>query len=433
MNYMMILMVFIIQTYKQKDNKGMINMHILQINAVNGIKSTGRTVKELDEYLTNVGIESSIAYSEGENSFNSYKIGAPMEKKIHGLFSRITGLQGYFSKRGTKKLIQYIESIQPDVIHIRNLHSNFINLPMLFEYISKNRIVTVITLHDCWFYTGGHTHYFSDNFYDWEKGFRHKNRNKKNVGNPSWFFDRSEKIFQDQKKWISNIDPIIFVGVSKWISSEAEKSEVTDNAHITTIYNWIDTDTFKNIDASKMKERLGITQKFVILGVASIWNNKKGIKKFIELSKVLNDDEVIILVGNLLEVDGLPTNIINIKETNNIHELVKIYSMADVFLNLSIEESFGKVTAEALSCGLPVISNPFTANAELVGLNCGYTLSNLSIENIFNTIQEVKLKGKSYYSTYCIKYARENFSMEVNVKKYINLYKEIIKSEEDRL
>src|SRR5699024_10210510 len=180
-------------------------MHIVQINAVNGIRSTGRTVKELDEYLKKKGHKSTIVFSDGESSENGYRMGTSIDKKLHALLSRITGLQGYFSRGSTKKLISFLDRKKPDIVHVRNLHSNFINMPMLFKYLAKENIATVITLHDCWFFTGGHTHYIIDEYYDWEKGFEKDKRNKNLLGNKSWFFDQSERIFNDQVKWFSNI------------------------------------------------------------------------------------------------------------------------------------------------------------------------------------------------------------------------------------
>lgn len=168
--------------------------------------------------------------------------------------SRITGLQGYFSKVGTKKLINFIRKQNPDVVHIRNLHSNYVNMPMLFEYLAVNNIATVVTLHDCWFFTGGHTHYVTDNYYDWKKGFNKKNRNKNLLSNKSWFFDQSEKIFYDQIKWFSNISKLAFVGVSNWVTEEAKKSKVTEGAIVQTIYNWIDTDVFKPTSSIELKK-----------------------------------------------------------------------------------------------------------------------------------------------------------------------------------
>ena len=402
-------------------------MRVLQINAVNGIRSTGRTTTELANYLNGNGHEAYVAYSDGSPYSKGFKIGNKIDRKFHGILSRISGKQGYFSKHSTIKLIKWMEIIKPDIVHLRNLHGNFINLPILFDYLARNDISTVITLHDCWFYSGGHTHYFKDGFYDWRDGFSKQNRNKNKMGNPSWFFDKSEILFRDQIKWFTNIPRVAFVGVSKWITNEAKQSIVTSGSIVQTIYNWIDFDTFHPVDNPSIKQRLNIEDIFLILGVASGWSNKKGLNKFIDLSYNLKDDECILLIGNIDKNIKLPQNIINVPETHDVNELANYYSSADVFINMSSEESFGKVSAEALACGTPIITNSSTANPELVGEGCGYIAENL--DDVIKSISEIKFNSKSLYSVHCIKFAKENFSKNDRIRDYETIYKLLLGSD----
>ena len=240
------------------------------------------------------------------------------------------------------------------------------------------------------------------------------------MGNPSWFFDRSEKIFNDQVKWFTQIPRVAFVGVSNWITSEAKQSKVTDSSHVQTIYNWVDLDTFHPVDDPTLKEKMNIQNKFIILGVASSWNNNKGLDKFIELSNSLKDDECILLVGRVNESIDLPKNIINIPETHDSAELVEYYSSTDVFVNLSLEESFGKVSAEALACGTPVITNNSTANPEIVGEGCGYIVD--TFDDIREKINLIKTHGKNYYSKSCVQFAHDNFDSRERLNDYLKLY-----------
>lgn len=165
--------------------------------------------------------------------------------------------------------------------------------------------------------------------------------------------------------------------------------------------------------------------KFVILGVASVWNEKKGLDTFIKLSDRLKDDEIIVLVGELPQIN-LPSNIIHIATINDIQELAMFYSSADVFLQLSMEESFGKVVAESLSCGTPVITINSTANKELVPKQCGIVLEKMNIKNIYDAITYIKNKKKNTYSEHCRQFAMENFDMNKRIDDYISLYKEIL-------
>lgn len=399
-------------------------MIVLQINAVNGIRSTGRTTLEIAEYLNNNGHEGYIAYSDGNSYYKGYKIGTTVDKKLHALFSRISGLQAYFSKNGTRDLLKYIDETEPDVIYLRNLHGNFINLEILLKYIAKKDIPTVLTLHDCWFYTGKCTHYTIDNCYRWQNECGNCPRLKKD--NKSWFFDRTKKMHRDKKEWFSKVPRLAVVGVSDWITNEARKSLLSSAKIITRIYNWIDLDIFRPVNTDNLRKELNLENKFVLLGVASGWSNAKGLDKFIELSNSISDDMIILLIGKISKDIDLPKNIIHIKETHEINELVKYYSMADVFLNLSMEETFGKVTAEALACGTPAIVFNSTANPELVGEGCGYVVNGQSLEDLILYIDKIKVNKKNYYSENCIKFAEDNFDKNDRVEEYLELYKNIM-------
>ena len=398
-------------------------MKMLQINAVNIIGSTGRSTSEINNYLNKNGYTGSIAYAYGINEKNSYIIGNSLDRKIHGFLSRILGLQGYFSLLSTKKLISYIKEFKPDVVRLGNLHSNYINIPYLTKFLAKNDIATILTLDDCFYYTGKCMHYTSQKCYKWKEKCGKCPRIKND--NPSWLFDFTKKMLIDKEKNFNSIPRLAVVGVSKWITNEAKNSILSNADYITTIYNWIDLDVFKfknNVD-------LGISElknKFIILGVATEWSDLKGLNTFIELSKFLEEDEVIVLIGKLNNKIRLPKNIINIKQTNNVEKLVEFYSKANVFLQLSKEETFGKVVAESLACGTPVITINSTANAELVGKNCGFILERRSVKEIINSIKKIKNNKKDYYSKFCRNFAEKSFDKNTNISKYIELSKKLI-------
>ena len=226
-------------------------MKILQINAVNKISSTGRTSAEMCKYFNTHGDICAVAHSKGPSvdENNEYIIGNKVDVKIHGLMSRISGKQGYFSFKATRDLLKFMDKFNPDIVVLRNLHGNYINLPMLLKYLAEKNIVTVAVLHDCWFFTGKCCHYTLDGCYRWQKGCGNCPSLKKY--NVSWFFDRTPEMLKDKKRLFGNIKNLAVVGVSDWLCGEAEKAPVFKNAKvITRIYNWIDTDVFHPVDAS---------------------------------------------------------------------------------------------------------------------------------------------------------------------------------------
>jgi glycosyltransferase involved in cell wall biosynthesis len=280
------------------------SLKVLQINAVNGIRSTGRICTEISQVLEENGHEAYIAYATGLYSRNSYKIGSRFDQIIHGILSRLFGLQAYFSYRATKKLLRFIETVKPDVVHLHNLHSNFINLKLLLEHLAVNDIPTVLTLHDCWFYTGKCTHYTIDDCFKWKSGCYECPRLKKD--NSSYYFDRTKKMYEDKKSWFENIPRLSVIGVSDWITNEAKQSILSQASNIKRVYNWIDLDLFSKIDTTSFKKKSNLDDKFIILGVASEWGHHKGLNAFIKLADSLADDMRIILIGTISSTINLP-------------------------------------------------------------------------------------------------------------------------------
>jgi len=338
---------------------------ILQINAVGQYGSTGRNCKELAEYIhQNTAHSCYTAFSEGMVDAHSYQIGTPVEKKLHGLLSRVFGRQAHFSVRGTRRLLRYMDDLQPDVVHLNNLHGNYIHFPMLMRYLAKHDIATVVTLHDCWFYTGKCCHYTVDGCYRWQTGCHHCPRLRKD--NVSWFRDATKALWKEKKALFEAIPRLGVVGVSDWITEEAKRSYLSCAKEIRRIYNWIDLDVFyPRENREEVRERLGLQGKKIVLGVASGWSNAKGLDQFLALADRLGDDYAVVLVGRMPTDVQLPKRVRHIPATESVEELAEYYSMADVFVTLSLEETFGKVSAEALACGTPVVCYGSTANGEL--------------------------------------------------------------------
>jgi len=234
-------------------------------------------------------------------------------------------------------------------------------------------------------------------------------------------------MFNDKKKWMNNIPRLAIVGVSKWITDEANKSILKSASIITHIYNWIDLEVFKPIETSDLRKKMGLENKFIVIGVASSWSNKKGLDKFLELSNLLPDDMTVILVGSMKKTKNLPNNLIHIEETHDTQELAKFYSMANVFISFSMEETFGIVAAEALSCGTPVILMDSTGSPELLGEGCGYISKKINTKEVLSFLKTIKENGKSFYSQKCRNFAQNNFKLENRIYDYLILYKTIDK------
>ena len=405
-------------------------MRILQINSRYEYASTGRAAKELNDALKVAGIETHIACGEWlllNNMDSIFKIGSYADRRLHALLSRITGKQGHFSYFATRKLLKHISKVKPDVVHLLNLHANYINFPLLMKYLAKNKIPVVASVHDCWCFTGHCCYFLPHNCYKWQDEC--KNCVSVHEGNKSWFFDTSKKMFAEKKQLFSQIDKLAVVGVSDWITAQAEKSFLGSYADICRrIYNWVDMQSFYPHNEKALKKYKNTEGKFIALSVSYEMTYLKGIDDIIEVAKRLSEDIIIILVGKMDRKRELPDNIMIIPSTNDVDELCGYYSSADVLLNLSHHETFGLVTAEALACGTPAVVYDITACPEVVGEGCGYVCEVGDYDGVAKALYKIKKSGKAAYSEKCIDYVRRNFNKEKNTKEYIKLYKEILET-----
>jgi glycosyltransferase involved in cell wall biosynthesis len=399
-------------------------MNIVQINVFDRSGSTGRTCFEMQQYINSrTNNHCYTAYAMGNQCENAYRIGSHIEQKLHALFARLSGRQAFFSRSGTKKLLNYLDEIKPDIVHLRNLHSNYINLPILLRYLAKKDIATVVTLHDCWFYTGGCSHYTLDKCEKWKFGCEKCPRWK---ADKSWFFDSTKYNYQHKRALFEAIPRLGVVGVSDWITNEARDSFLGKAKKLCRIYNWIDLSTFVVSDEYREKLLKKYNKRKIILSVSSYWNESKGINDLIRLADIAGDQYELILIGNMEYKGVLPSNIDAVGAIFDPKELARYYGAADVFVTLSLQESFGKVSAEALACGTPVICVDSTANREIVEKDCGIVLSSNNADAIHDAISIVCKRGYGAYRAACRASAERRFEMGKQINEYIKLYEDLL-------
>ena len=326
---------------------------ILFINSVcNG--STGTICKNLYKAAKEAGHTCCIAYGRGNapEGFNTIKIGNQLDIYLHVLKARLFDASGFGSKKATKSFIKQIEEFKPDVIHLHNIHGYYVNIEILFNYLKQHpEIKKIWTLHDCWSFTGHCAYYTYAKCDKWQTCCKGNCPNKKEY--PQTIFSNVKSNFNKKREIFSDVENMILITPSRWLKKEVEKSYLKDYP-IEVINN--DTNVFKPTP-SAIKQQYGIEDKKVILGVASIWDKRKGLDTFIELSKELDDQYQIVLIGlNKKQIEQLPTNIIGISRTENVQELVKWYSAADVFFNPTLEDNYPTTNLESIACGTPVIT-----------------------------------------------------------------------------
>lgn len=392
-------------------------MRIAQINAVNVLSSTGRTTLELAEGLSSRGHECLTLHPKGPVTSGSLRVGNVADTKAHALMARLTGLQSYWSRGQTNDLLRKLDEFRPDIVRLGNLHANFVNLPLLLGYLAEHDIATLVTLHDAWFYTGKCTHYSVAGCERWRSGCGKCPLLRDDI--PSWVFDRTAKMWADKARLFAAIPRLGVAGVSDWITSEAKQSLLGSARFIQRIYNWVKLDVFRQT-ASDLRLRNGWTNEFIILAVASGWVPTKGFEAALGLGEALPEGMRLVLVGQVPKGTRFRGRVTHLHEVSDSVKLAQLYSAADVLVNFSRQESFGKVSAEALACGTPVITNSGTANPELVGPGTGYVAESVRPDDLLPLLTRVQATGKAQYSDACREFAEASFSLERGINEYEN-------------
>ena len=401
-------------------------MILLQINTTYNWGSHGKIAEEIGQLVIKKGGKSYIAYGRHSNEGTSIpiKIGSKWDIYTHVLHTRLFDKHGLASKNATKKLIEEIKRIKPDIIHLHNIHGYYLNYPILFNFLSKYDVPVVWTLHDCWSFTGHCAHYVFEKCFKWQTVCNHcsqLNQYPKSLG-----LDCSNNNFKIKQKYFTSLKKLYIIPVSNWLAEETKKSFLKKYP-IQVIHNGINIQNFTPYKVSK--EEKGITEKFIILGVASVWSDRKGFNDFISLRKLLPDEYSIILVGlSQNQIKQLPKGIQGIQRTNSVHELAEYYSIADVFINPTWEDTFPTTNLEALACGTPVITYRTGGSTEAIDEMTGVIIEPGDLKKL---AQEIIImcnrKEKNQISNICRKRAIELFDKNKCYEKYLNLYLNLLK------
>lgn len=406
---------------------------LLQINPVlRTSTSTGRIMQEIGELVMQHGWESYIVYSGGRDGRNNpcrsqlIPIGGLWSVGWHGVVTRLFDRHGLASDCATRQLIRQIEKIRPDVIHIHNIHGYFLNYRILFGYLAQCGIPVIWTVHDCWLYTGHCYHYSYIHCNKWQTGCNHCPQKREFP--KSLLFDRSRRNYEDKKRAFTAMphDKLILVPVSEWMRREMQHSFFKGYV-FRVIPNGINTEVFRVYDTANVKTTYHLQGKHVLLGVASIWSEEKGLYDFIKLAGRLNQDEVLVLVGIKEEERKLlPAGVVAISRTENIRQLAELYAAADVFVNFTWQDNYPTVNLEAIACGTPIVTYRTGGSVEAVAERTGIIVEQGDITAAIAAIRSIESKGKDYYMHPCREYALAHFRKEDRYADYLGLYDELI-------
>ena len=415
-------------------------MKVLQINSTFRYGgSTSRIAYDLLQVQQQAGIDAYVAYGRytGAGTMeNAICLQNKVQRKLNILRTRLFDHNGFYNEAESRKLIKWMDEIKPDIIHLHNIHNHYVNVKMLFEYIKQYDIPVVWTLHDCWPFTG-HCSYFDYTGCDKWKFGCHDCPSLKEYP-PTWFFDRTKQNYAEKRSVFTGVKKLVLTPPSEWLGSLVKESFLNEYP-IEVINNGIDTDIFKPTD-SDVKKKLNIEGKKIILAVAGN-TRRKGIAYLKKILDLLTEEEVLVWVGidkNAIGVNNSHLRVISY--TNSREEMAALYSMADCFMNTTLEENFPTVNIEALACGTPIVTFNTGGSIEAVldgeiineegGIRytkVGAVVEKGNIDDMLVAVRRVLNLGKQNYLNNCVCKAKERYDKRKQYQKYIELYNSIIK------
>lgn len=400
-------------------------MKIAQINMI-PYGSTGKIMLQIAETARKHGHEvrtySTVPFDRNEHAAstpteNHFVWGSERENRLHYYLGSALGRNGCFSKKGTTELIADLKLFQPDIVHLHNLHKFCINLPMLFKYLKESNVRTVWTLHDCWAMTGQCPYFTIVKCGKWKSGC--ERCPQLNVY-PRSRIDNSKWMYAHKKEWFTGVRDMTLVTPSEWLAGLVRQSFLKDYP-VQVINNGIDLSVFHPMQSDFRKRNKIADDKYLLLGVAFGWGERKGLDVFIELSKRLSDQYQIVLVGTDSATDAqLPENVISIHKTQNQKELAEIYSAADLFVNPTREENYPTVNMESIACGTPVLTFRTGGSPEIVDDTCGYVVDCDDVDAMEKEIRRIA-SNRPYTKDQCLEKAK-SYDMNLKFEEYVKLY-----------
>jgi len=392
------------------------------INEECGTGSTGRICTDIAAALESNGNEVKIAFGRNADivpaQYSKYavRIGNDIDLKIHGLITRAFDATGFGSMRATRKFIHWIYQFDPDIIHLHNLHGYYINIDLLFSCLKQLNKPVVWTLHDVWPFTGHSAYCDAVGCSKWKNGCENCPQIKVY---PKSYVDRSKRNWERKRNIFCGVTNLTIVTPSKWLAELVEDSFLNEYP-VKVINNGIDTGKFHKV-STHLRSDLRLQRKKILLSVATVWNDLKGLSDFERLADLLGENYKIILVGGMTnsQEKELPESILHIRRTQDVNEMVELYNTADIYLNLTYCDTYPTVNLEAASCGTPVITYAVGGSTESAEMFGGISVRRGDVEAVAHAVRESERLKVVIPADYDLDKKRA-------IKEYIGLYRGVL-------
>lgn len=411
-------------------------MKVLQINTVVGTGSVGRITASLYEISKAQGIDSYVAYGRGTvpEGMQSMKIGSTLDMYGHVLRNFFLGEGGFGSRRRTEAFLKKVDLLQPDLIHLHNIHGFYLQIELLFSYIKNREIPVVWTLHDCWPMTGHCAYFDYASCEKWKTGC-HNCQHHRDAYPYALFKDNTIDAYDRKKAAFTGVRNLTIVTPSQWLAKIVKTSFLKEYP-IVVIPNGINREIFRPFEYQQFHRKTEEKQHCRILGVANIWEKRKGLIYFEELARNLPEQFPITMVGldekqirRITKDPVLKERITAITRTENRQELADLYRTADIYVNTTLEDNFPTTNLEALACGTPVITFATGGSPEAIqGDECiGVTVPQGDVQALLKAIVTYGKREKPVAA--CTERA-EQYDETKCFQKYIVLYRRVLHESE---
>ena len=318
--------------------------------------STGGICESLCEHLINNGDEALFIVKKITKpcSYKENCFSGKTDDLLNKISIKLSGNDCFKNKKNTDKAIRYLKEFNPEIVHIHNVHSYFLNIETIINYCFFNGIKIIWTLHDCWPFTGRCAHFDYNNCNKWVQGC-HDCRFR--LEYPSaLLFDESKKMFKSKKQLFTQKN-IYFVVPSLWLKNQFKRSFLSEEK-VLIINNGIKerSPVLKN-EIELKKQQLGITEyEKIVFSAAYPWSKQKGLEYIYKVSEVLKNERIIFIIGGLSKKVVKKNNIITLPKISSRKDMDLLYSLSDVFFNPTLQETSSLVNIEALLNGTPVVT-----------------------------------------------------------------------------
>lgn len=401
-------------------------MNIAILNTLAKTGSTGKITYGYQQYLKNQGHNAYIFYGRDDEKVSNdekdiIRVGTNTDLRIHACLSRITGMQGIYSKHATKRMLQQFKELRIDAVCMFNLHGYYLDTPALFKWLGKNQIPCEYVMLDEYPFLGKCAYSFECDRFKTEC----KNCPRVKEHPKSLFFDSSTRMFHLKQEMYGLVHQCVFVGI-EYTVNRAKESAITRNCRFAIADEAIDLrNLFYPRDTSKLRKKLKIPDgNKIVLTVAAYPNERKGSQYFLEAAKRMTEDKDItfVHVGFKADTSICPPNYVPIGFVKDQDLLAQYYSLGDLFVQTSTAETIPASILEALACGTPILGFncsgiPYTADAEH-----GTFVEPCNIEEMIRIIKETPIKSQERITS-CREYAKSRFDSVDYARKLLDVLK----------